>query len=418
LSTHSASAQASSSDPLARAEPRLDAASWQPPASLRTLGQRGLVAGAVGVVALLVGFFVDRQQLLLSYLVGYLFWLSIALGCLALAMLHHLSRGGWGLVLRRTLEAAMRTLPWLALGFVPIAFGLDELYVWSRPAEVAANELLQPKVPYLNDTFFLIRALFYFVVWSGLTWALCRLSLRQDTIDPERTDDVMAITRKMRRISSFGLGAFVLTITFASFDWLMSLQPLWFSTIYGVYFLGGAALSALCFAVLIGLYLQKRPPMDRAFLPRHFHDYGKLMLAFVMLWAYFCFSQFLIIWSGNLPIETSFPLARTRGGWQYVALALVIAHFALPFALLLSRDLKRNARRLVWVAGVVLVMRWVDLLWQAAPVFHPTLTIHWLDLAALLAVGGLWTALFARELGKHTLLPVAAPELKEALADE
>jgi hypothetical protein len=278
--------------------------------------------------------------------------------------------------------------------------------------------MLQHKAPYLNDTFFVLRALFYFGVWCGLTWALCRLSLRQDTLDRAQTDEALALTRSLRRISSFGLGAFVLTISFASFDWVMSLQPEWFSTIYGVYFLGGAALSALCFAVLAALFLHQHPPMDRAFLPRHFHDYGKLILAFVMLWAYFCFSQFLIIWSGNLPFETSFYRARLEGGWQYVALALAVAHFALPFALLLSRDLKRNARRLAVVAAVVLVMRWVDLLWQAAPVFHPTLTIHWLDLAALLAVGGLWVALFVRELGKYPLLPVAAPELKEALADE
>jgi len=395
--------------------PREHAANdWLPTSSLALelaqLGRRGWIVGALGGIALLVGFFVDREQLMRSYLVGYLFWLSIALGSLALSMIHHLSGGAWGLVLRRTLEAPTRLFAWLAAGFVPIALSLDTLYPWSRPDEVAASELLQHKAPYLNDGFFLVRAALYFTIWIGLSWLLNRASARQD--------GGADTTRLTSRVSSAGLGLFMLTGTFASIDWMMSLQPEWYSTIYGVYFVGGAALSALCFAVLIALFLSRRPPMDRAFAPRHFHDYGKLMLAFVMLWAYFGFSQFLIIWSGNLPSEISFYRARTQGGWWILSLLLVAAHFLLPFVLLLSRDLKRHATRLAWVAGAVLFARWIDLLWQVAPAFHPELSLHWLDIAAPMTIGGIFFALLCREFSARSLIPIGAPELKEALGDE
>ncbi len=390
------------------------AGDWRPSSSLALelaqLGRRGWIVGALAASVLLIGFFVDGEQLMRSYLVGYLFWLSIALGSLALSMIHHLTGGAWGLVLRRVLEAATRLLPWLALGFVPIALSLDTLYPWSRPDEVAASELLQHKAPYLNDGFFLLRAALYFAIWIALSWVLNRASARQD--------GGASTTQRSKSVSSIGLGLFMLTGTFTAIDWMMSLQPEWFSTIYGVYFVGGAALSALCFAVLVALFLSRRPPMDRAFAPRHFHDYGKLMLAFVMLWAYFGFSQFLIIWSGNLPGEISFYRARAQGGWQILSLLLVAAHFILPFVLLLSRDLKRHAKRLAWVAGAVLIARWIDLLWQVAPAFHPELSFHWLDLAAPLAVGGICFALLCRELSARPLIPVGAPELEEALGDE
>ncbi len=296
--------------------------------------------------------------------------------------------------------------------FVPILFGLGDLYPWARPAEVAASELLQHKAPYLNRTFFIIRLVLYFAIWCWMALSLSRLSKRQDeTNDP-------SLARRMQVISAPGLVIFALTITFAIFDWLMSLDPEWFSTIYGVWFLGGMGLATFAFLIVMATYLVRREPMSQALAPRHFHDYGKLMFAFTLLWAYFSFSQFLIIWSANLPEEIVFYLHRSRHGWQWMSLLLVIGHFALPFVLLLSRNLKRTPPKLVKIALLILVMRWVDFYWQAAPTFHPeTLLPHWLDVAAMAGIGGIWFGLFVRELRSRSLLPLNAPNLEEALGE-
>jgi hypothetical protein len=239
------------------------------------------------------------------------------------------------------------------------------------------------------------------------------MSLRQD-----RGEDP-GLTRRMQLVAGPGLAAYCLAVTFASVDWLMSLQPHWFSTIYGVYLMGSQGLSALAFLIVAALYLSRREPMAGVIQPRHFHDWGKLFLAFVMLWAYFSFSQFLITWAGNLPEEISFFAARTRGAWGAVAIAIVLFHFAVPFVLLLSRDLKRNAGRLAAVAVLMLVMRWVDLLWQVEPAFRErTAAMYWLYLAAPIAIGGLWLFFFVRELKKRPLLPLNDPYLAEAIAHE
>lgn len=389
-------------------------ASWLAPEAVDRVGRRAWGVAAVGVVLTALGYFAAGSgQFFQSYLTAYIYWLGLALGCLGVAMIHHLSGGAWGLVVRRVLEAASRTLPVMLLLFLPLLAGLSQLYSWARPEAVAADELLQHKQPYLNPDFFTGRAVAYFALWIALAWVLSRLSARQDeTGDPK-------LARRMRAVAAPGLVLFALAVTFAAFDWLMSLDPHWYSTIYGVYFLGGFGLTAFAFLAVVGLFLSRREPMSRAFGRRHFHDYGKLMLAFVMLWAYFAFSQFLIIWSGNLPEEIGYYLERTRYGWQVVALALIVAHFALPFVLLLSRDLKRQARRLIWVALLVLAMRWVDIYWQIGPVFHAErIAPHWLDLATMLALGGIWVALFARKLKRRPLLPINAPDLEEALGDE
>lgn len=387
-----------------------EAAAVELPASAGRLQWLALIAGVAGVVLCLVGLLFDRDYFFRAWLVGWTYWMGVALGCLAISLLHHLTHGDWGIILRRTMEAATRTLPVLLILFVPLAFGLQELYVWARPEEVAAHHLLKLKEPYLRVDFFLIRQLLYFVIWGAAAYLMSGLSARQD-----RGDDP-AVTRRMQLLAGPALAGYCLAITFASVDWLMSLQPEWYSTIYGVYLMGSQALAALAFLITFALWLSRREPLDRVFYPRHFHDYGKLFLAFVMLWAYFSFSQFLITWSGNLPEEIRFFLERFHGGWGAVALALVVFHFALPFLLLLSRDLKRHAGRLAAVAALMLVMRWVDLLWQVEPAFeHRNPAMYWLYLAAPIGIGGLWLFFFLRELGKRPLLPVNDPYLPEAL---
>jgi hypothetical protein len=291
---------------------------------------------------------------------------------------------------------------------------LPALWGWAEPGALTGElaetgELLAHKAAYLNPTGFLWRFAGYFVIWFALTTLLGRLSVAQD-----RTAD-LALSRRMRVVSGPGLVIWAFTVTFASFDWLMSLEPGWFSTIYGVYFFGGFGLSALAFLIVVARMLGASEPMSRYLTPAHFHDWGKLMLAFLMLWAYFAFSQFLIIWAGNQPEEIEWYLHRIRHGWGWVALALVLFHFAVPFAVLLSRDVKRNPRRLSQLSLGLLAICWLDVFWQVKPVFHPDgFALSWLDLVAPLAVGGLWLATFAWLLKRRPILPLGDPYLEEA----
>jgi hypothetical protein len=389
------------------------AESYAPPADLGGRQRTALVVGLVGAAVLAAGAFTNTPQFFRSYLTAFLFWFGIALGSLGLQMLHHLTGGAWGLVIRRILEAAARTLPFVGLLFLPVAFGLGHIYTWADAAKVAADPVLQHKAPYLNVPFFLARAVAYFVIWGLFAYLLSKWSLRQDQGDG-------AAFQKMKALSGGGLVVYCLTLTTAIIDWLMSLDPHWFSSIYGVYALGGQGISTLAFVILVASWLVTRAPMASVLQPRHFHDIGKLMFAFTMLWTYFCLSQFLIVWSGSLPEETIWYAHRLAGGWQIVAVAIVLFHFALPFLLLLSRDLKRNARTLSRVALLLLFMRFVDTYWQAAPNFHHSLAEGlqsiWLDLAAWIGIGGIWLAVFYWQLGRRSLLPIHDPNLPEALA--
>jgi hypothetical protein len=347
-----------------------------------------------------------------AWLISYMLVAGITLGSLALVMLQHLSGGAWGLVIRRVLESATRTLPLVALLFLPLLLGLQRLYAWARPAEVAHEELLLHKRPYLNVPFFLTRALIYFAVWLALAYFLNKWSREQDA----QHDPTLA--RRFQLLSSGGLVAYAITMTFAAIDWVMSLEPEWFSTMFGLLMIGGQALSALAFVIAVVVLLARFEPLTRVLTPSHLHDLGKLMLAFVMLWAYLSFSQFLIIWSGNLPEETPWYIRRLNGGWQYIGLALVVLHFVLPFFLLLSRDLKRHGRRLALVALLVIVMRFVDLFWLIAPAQRTGhLALHWLDVAALIGIGGVWLGAFAWQLQKRPLLPLNDPELDAVLRE-
>jgi hypothetical protein len=386
------------------------AATFAAPSGLGRLGRNALLIGVAASVVSLVGGFLNADQFFQSYLVGFLFWLAITLGCLAILMLHHVTGSIWGLVVRRVLEAGSLTLPLMALLFLPVLLGLDRLFLWAQPDIVASDELLRHKAPYLNPAAFTARAVFYFVVLGVLTALLNRWSSEQDQSGHPR------LKRRMKVLSAPGIALYCLTVTFLSVDWLMSLDPHWFSSIYGIYMIGGQGLATLAFIILAASQLAARPPMSGVIRVKHLGDYGNLMLAFLMLWAYFSISQLIIIWSGNLPEEIPWYLKRLTGDWQRVALALVIVHFALPFLLLLSRTVKTSRRFLTWVAGLVLVMRWLDLYWQAGPVFHPGgIALHWLDLAAPVAMGGLWVAVFAWQLGRRALLPVGDPGVEEAL---
>jgi len=388
-------------------------ATYAPPASLDALRQRSLVIGVMGLVAAGAGALVSPAQFFHSYLLAFLFWLAAALGGLALTMLHHLSGGGWGVVLRRIFEASARTLPWMALFFVPLVFGLTDLYPWTDTAMVAGDHILKEKTLYLNVPFFLVRAVLYFAIWNGLAFVLTRWSAEQDrTGNPE-----LAI--RMQSTSAVGLVLYVATMTFASIDWGMSLEPHWFSTMYGFLFVIGQALMGLAVAIVVARRLSTEPPMSGVYNAGHFHDFGKLLFAFTMVWAYLSFSQFLIIWSANLPEEIPWYQHRLSHGWEYLGIALVAFHFAVPFIVLLSRRTKRNSTVLARMALWLIVARFLDLFYLIGPeAYTKGLSFHWLDVAAVVGLGGIWVAIFTSNLKSRPLLPVHDAGLADALRAE
>ncbi len=378
---------------------------------LENLQSKFLMAGGAGVLVCAIGLFMNPAQFVRSFLPAYMWMLAITLGSLGLAMVHQVSGGAWGVVIRRILGASSRTLPLLTVLFIPIALGVRVLYPWADPAQVADDPILQWKQPYLNVPFFMARAALYFIVWNAVAFYLNKWSVEQDaTGDP-------TIPRKMQLLSAGGLLAYGLTITFASFDWLMSLEPHWFSTIYGVLIMGGQALGAMAFSIVVLAWLVRRRPFNELITANHFHDLGNLMMGFTMLWAYFAFSQYLIIWAANIPEETEWYLHRVGHGWQYIAMMLVLFHFAVPFLVLLHRAVKRNAATVSKVAAVIVVMRFIDLYWLSAPAFahggEPHL--HWLDIVVPISLACLWLGYFVYQLRGRALLPLYDPEFREAL---
>ncbi|HEY0097420.1 MAG TPA: hypothetical protein VGB76_00585 [Pyrinomonadaceae bacterium] len=408
------------------------ATTYNAPPNIERLGGRALVVGLVALVLCALGAFVNLAGFWRAYLVGYVFWTGVSVGSLAIIMLHHLSGGGWGVVIRRPLEAATRTLPVMFVLFIPLAVAVltHGLYPWTVPEE-RDLEIIKHKAIYLNVPFFLGRTVFYFAMWWLLQHFLSKWSLEQDTAKDPR--ERRRLKDKLQNLSGPGILLFGLTVTFAAVDWVMSLEPEWFSTIYGLLIMVGWGVTALAFAIVTTVILSKDERLAHVYQPRHFHDHGKLLLAFVMLWAYFSFSQFLIIWSGNLPEEIPWYLRRLYGGWGYVAVALVILHFALPFVLLLSRDLKRRARALVLVALLVLFMRVVDLFWTIAPsalamphhgggaASHaggfPDVVAYALNFVTPILIGGIWLWWYTRELRSRPLLPLGDEGLANALAE-
>jgi hypothetical protein len=384
------------------------------PEQVEVLQRRAFALGAAGLMASLIGAFVSPTQFFHSYLFAFLFWNGIAIGCLSLLMIQHLTGGRWGLAIRRLLEAGTRTVPVLVLLFLPVAFGLERIYPWagSEQSDATIRHAIEIKQAYLNVPSFLGRAAFYFAVWFLLAYVLNRVSLETDAgLDLRRA-------RQMRSISGGGLLLMGLTITFMSVDWAMSLDPRWFSAIYGMLFMIGTALSALALCIVVITRIMGTGPLSVVANADTLHDLGKLMLAFIMVWAYFSYSQFLIIWSGNLPEEIPWYLRRFQGAWRFIGLFLVVFHFAVPFLVLLSRDLKRRAKTVGLVALWILAVRLVDLFWLVRPEFPQTgFAVHWLDVTLAIGLGGVWLGAFARQLKTRPLLPLGEPEVREMLAE-
>lgn len=375
---------------------------------LDRLGKGLILVTIAGALGCLIGAFGNLRQVLLGYLAVYQFYLGLSLGSLALLMLHRLTGGTWGESIQSPLQAMTQTLPLLAILFLPLLFGLREVYVWTQPEMVAASDLLQKKQWYLNVPFFLIRAAVYFTFWVGFASAF-----RRWTDAWERSDDP-GLESRLRRLSAGGLIVLGLTMTFAAVDWIMTLTPEWFSSTFGLLITAGHALSALALAIICAAGLsQWTAGLERA-TPNCFQDLGSLLLMLLLLWTYLALMQYLTIWVGNQPSEIAWYLPRVQTSWQRLGVFLILFHLAVPFLLLLSRHAKRNAIVLAGIAMVVLVAHLADAFWLVVPSFrHSGFALYWTDGAALFAVGGLWTGFFLRQLRTQSasVEPIKAHEV-------
>lgn len=369
-----------------------------------------VATGAAGLAASCVLLFMNTQGFFQGYLFAFTYWVGVSLGHLAVLMLHHLVAGEWGLVTQRILEAGASTLGMMAVFFIPILLGMHELYEWTHDDVVAESPLLQHKQPYLNVPFFIVRSVIYFAAWITLSVLLVRWSDRQD----ETRDGDYA--RRMRRLSAGGLVAHVLLMTFASVDWIMSIEPHWFSTIYGWMVEASQTLVAIALVVLTLAAVRSAPALRPVVRTKHHHDYGNLMLAFVILWAYMMFSQYLIMWSGNVPENVQWYVHRQEGLWFWVGPFLILFHFAVPFALLLFRRTKRSVRLLSALAIALLCVHAVFVAWLILPGFRVT---GWVTFAAaftaFVGIGGCWASLFMTRLAARRLLPLYDPRFEDLL---
>ncbi len=384
---------------------------YRAPESIDRIRQGALIAGVVGLVICIIGVLKAPDRFFPSYLLAFMFILGLSLGSLGLLMLQHLTGGNWGIIIRRPLESATRALALVAVLFAPIFFGMKYLYTaWLNAPTSGEGALSEFQRAYLTPNGFRTRAVLYFVIWLILVFVFNRWSREQDVNREDR-----GLRRRLKMLAGPGIILYVFVMSFAAIDWVMSLSPHWASTIYGFLFIAGQLISSMSLMIAVVALLARTGPLSGILQPRHIHDLGKLLLAFVMLWAYFDFSQLLIIWSGNQPEEITFYYSRLHSQWGIVAVLVVIFHFFVPFFLLLSRDLKRNTSLLPKIALWLIFMRLVDLFWMTRPEFTPKAWPNLWDLAALLALGGLWFFVFAGQLKQLPLLPLGDPKLAEAI---
>ncbi|HET7563830.1 MAG TPA: hypothetical protein VFJ96_02460 [Gemmatimonadaceae bacterium] len=380
-------------------------------------GQRvmriAFIVGIVGIVAWAIGLSTNPRMAFGGYLVAYATGVSLALGALLLVMIGHVTNATWFVVFRRITENAAATFPIFILLFVPLLLGLGALYPWAGSLSALPAELqtkILAKRAYLNVPFFIVRAFIYFVIWTGFSLWLRRASIRQDR-DPSNGP-----WRLQRRIAAGGLPPVALALTFASFDWLMSLSPAWWSSIYGVYYFAGAMVGALGMVAVLAFACQRAGLLDYLAAPEHYGALGKLLLTFVIFWAYIAFAQYLIIWIADIPAEASWYLVRTRGGWAVLGIVVLVGQFAIPFLLLLFRALKRRPLVMAVLGVWLLVMHYLDIYWLVMPSLFPdSAVVSWTTIAAIFGVGGLAVAFGIWQLRGHAIVPRGDPELAASL---
>ena len=373
----------------------------------------GAASALLGIAGCAILGFANPKQFFFSWLVSFLFFLSLALGALFFVLIQWAAQGGWGVVLRRIGETTFATLPVMAALFLPVYLGLHDLFEWSHADAVEHDALLRWKAPYLNVPFFLIRAVLFFGLWSFIAVLYYRGSSGQDvTGDP-------AVSARLRRLAGPSIIVLALTQTFASIDWIMSLTPHWYSTMFGVYFFAGSFVGFIALLSVVAVAMRGAGLLDTVISAEHLHDIGKLLFGFTVFWAYIAFSQFFLMWYANLPEETIWFKARMEGSWMTVSIFLMAGHFAAPFFYLMGRTVKRKGATLAIGGAWLLTMHFVDLYWQVMPTLHPEgLSPSALDVAALVAVGGCFVAAASWLMRRQALVPLRDPRLAESLALE
>jgi hypothetical protein len=370
-----------------------------------SFGKRALLVGLFGLALSAIGWIVDPHRFFHAYLVAICFWVAIALGALFFTMLHHLVGARWSVVIRRLSESVMMTLPYLAVLFIPLLFGFHSLYHWSHPEAVAADELLMKKAGYLNTPFFVVRTLFCFTIWSLLARYLYNLSIKQDKGFNQTDVD------KMKRVSAIGMIVFALTVTVAAWDWLMSLDSHWYSTIFGVNYFSAGLVTAISLFAIIAIILRKNGILSQTITVEHYHDLGKLMFAFTIFWTYVNFSQYFLIWYGNIPEETVWYLNRWEGSWKIASLVLLFGHFVIPFIVLMFRNSKRNLPILASVGILIVLMHYVEMYWLVYPTFSKQgVSANWLEPVPLIGIGGVFFWAFWMRFSKQPLVPINDPK--------
>jgi hypothetical protein len=380
---------------------QLETSRWQ---------RRSLAVGVIALATCVLGALFEPAQFFRAYLAAYLFYLGIALGSMVMLMVYHLTGGSWGLLIRRILEAAMKTLPLFAVSFIPIAYGLKYLYPWAQPDVVAASPKLQYQQFYLAPMYFWIRAAVYFILWMAIAFLLSSWSNKQDkTGDPH-------LAWKCLKLSGFGAVIYGISIHFASIDWAMSLQPVFHSTIWGPLFALGQLLSAFSFALIVLAVVVCREPLVEVASPKVLNDLGSLLFTLLIVWAYLAWFQFMLVWIANMRVDVVWYLPRANGGWLWVIWAIVIFHFIVPFFMLLSRAVKRNSTLVACVAGLILFMQLMFMYYQIMPNFNVnSLANNWMDFVMPLGIGGIWLACFLWQLQRYPLLPAHDYNLAAAL---
>lgn len=379
---------------------------------LQRIQRWALIVAVGGVLLALLGFFVNRGQFFQSYLFAYLFWLGISLGALVMLMVYYLTGGRWGYMLRRLQESAALVSLLLVVLAIPLFFGMAELYPWARPDVVAADSALQHKAPYLNVPFFIGRNAIYFVVWCGASLLLAIWSWQQDR-SPDRS---FVLSERMRHFSGPALALYGITVTFAMMDWLMSLEPHWFSTIFGAMVAAAQVVTGFAsMTIILAQLLPHDMRLDEVSNQR-LDDLGKLLLSLALFWVYMTFIQFLIIWAGNLPEEVVWYARRLRQGWQWVAVLVLLFHFVFPFTAMLAGRMRKRRKNLTLVAASIVAADLVYFYWLVAPAFHPAFHLHWLDLVLPCAIGGLWLAAFSWQFLRRPPLPLHDPVWEEIAA--
>jgi hypothetical protein len=381
---------------------------------LRGLSKKAAIVGAVGLIASGGLAAMDSERFFFSYLTSFMWWLSIALGGLWFVLIHHATRAGWSVVVRRFAETFMSALPVMALLFLPILAGMNDLFHWMHPE---GDPILEGKAGYLNPTFFVIRVVFFFVAWTLLSRFFYNNYTAQDT------DPSPAITHRLRWFAPLGIALYAFSSTFAAFDWMMSLDPHWFSTIFGLYYFAGSAIAIFASLVILAMVLQKRGLLEGIITEEHFHDLGKLMFGFTVFWTYIAFSQYFLIWYANLPEETIWFDHRSHGTWLYVGIFLCVGHFVLPFFFLMSRTVKRIRKSLFLGSCWLLFMHWVDMFYIIQPVLTHNeggqdASFHFLDITTFIGIGGVFLAVVLKKLCSKPLIPTGDPRLTESLTFE